>query len=328
MGYLNMGLGCQVEIPKIDQVLERIAKARAGLESSHTDAVTTQLIARKETAVRTQIVLIAFGVDFMQILIVEDDAALGQYLKKGLQLDGHEVTLLADGQAGLDYALEHSPDLMVLDLGLPNKDGVQVLEEMRGRFALTSVLVLTGRVALETRVKCLDLGADDCLLKPFSLTELMARCKALLRRRRQCADSILRIGDLELNRVQRTVSRGGRAVELTTKEFALLEYLMQARGRTCLRSELLRGVWQGSPNAGTNVVDVYVNYLRRKLGATRLQDFDGVCEADRVIDTVRGEGYMMYSGPMTRPVPKAQLAEMPGILLSAIPVWGRGVAHV
>ncbi len=264
----------------------------------------------------------------MQILIVEDDAALGQYLKKGLQLDGHEVTLLADGQAGLDFALEHSPDLMVLDLGLPNKDGIQVLEEMRGRFALTSVLVLTGRVALETRVKCLDLGADDCLLKPFSLSELMARCKALLRRRGRCADSILRVGDLELNRVQRTVSRCGRAVELTTKEFALLEYLMQARGRTCLRSELLREVWQGSPNAGTNVVDVYVNYLRRKLGGARLQGFDGVCQADRVIDTVRGEGYMMYSGPSTRPLSSAQIAEMPGVLLSAMPVWGRGTAHV
>ncbi len=266
----------------------------------------------------------------MQILIVEDDAALGQYLVKGLQLEGHEVALRGDGQAALDYVFEHSPDLMVLDLGLPKKDGVQVLEEMQGRFGQTSVLVLTGRSGLEDRVKCLNLGADDYLLKPFSLSELTARCKALLRRRVQYADPTLRVGDLELNRLQRTVSRGGKPVELTSKEFALLEYLMQARGRTCLRSELLRQVWQGSPNAGTNVVDVYVNYLRKKLGAVRLRRFDGACDADRVIDTVRGEGYMMYAGSGSQPVralQPAKLPEIPGMLLTARPVWRTEAAH-
>jgi DNA-binding response OmpR family regulator len=229
----------------------------------------------------------------MRVLIVEDDVALGHFLKKGLKLEGHEVDLVADGHTGLQHALEHRPDLMVLDLSLPQKDGVQVLEEMQGRFTGTSVLVLTGRNGLDDRVKCLNLGADDCLLKPFSFNELIARCRALLRRRVQFADPILRVAGVELNRMDRTVSRDGRPVELTAKEFALLEYLMQAGGRTCLRSDLLRDVWQASPAAGTNVVDVYVNYLRKKLGAARAELCGDMFGPDRLIETVRGEGYMM-----------------------------------
>jgi DNA-binding response OmpR family regulator len=207
-----------------------------------------------------------------------------------LKFEGHVVTLVADGQAGLDHALEHEPDLMVLDLGLPRKDGMQVLEEMHGKFAGTSVLVLTGRSGLEARVKCLNLGADDCLLKPFSLSELMARCRALLRRREQFADPTLKLGGVELNRMERRVTRGGVPVELTAKEFALLEYLMLGRGRTCSRTELLREVWQMSPDAGTNVVDVYVNYLRKKLGGAE------------VVETVRGEGYAMGLGGVRKAV--------------------------
>ena len=149
----------------------------------------------------------------MRILIVEDDAALGTYLERGLRFEGHEVALVADGQSGLEHALEHEPDLMVLDLGLPRMDGMQVLEEMQGRFAGTSVLVLTGRSGLEDRVKCLNLGADDCLLKPFSLSELMARCRALLRRRGQVRpDPTLRLGDVELHRMERRVTRAGVGV--------------------------------------------------------------------------------------------------------------------
>ena len=225
----------------------------------------------------------------MLVLIVEDDAALGLFLQKGLQLEGHEVTLVGDGEAGLQHAEEHRPDLIVLDLSLPRKDGTEVLEAMRGRFNGTAVLVLTGRSQVEERVKCLNLGADDCLLKPFSFHELTARCRALLRRREQFADPVLRHGDVELNRMERRVTRNGCPVELTVKEFCLLEFLMQRRGRCCGRAELLRGVWQMSPDAGTNVVDVYVNYLRKKLGAVSL-DGDAGCS---VIETVRGEGYRM-----------------------------------
>ena len=226
----------------------------------------------------------------MRVLIVEDDAALGMYLERGLRFEGHEVTLVADGESGLEHALQYAPDLMVLDLGLPRMDGMQVLEAMTGRFAGTSVLVLTGRSALEDRIKCLNLGADDCLLKPFSLSELMARCRALLRRRGQFADPVLKLGEVELNRMERRVTRTGITVELTVKEFALLEYLMQARGRTCSRTELLREAWQMTPDAETNVVDVYINYLRRKLGSSE------------VIATVRGEGYAMGLARLKKPV--------------------------
>jgi DNA-binding response OmpR family regulator len=197
--------------------------------------------------------------------------------------------------------------LIVLDLSLPRKDGTEVLAELSGRFDETSVLVLTGRSQVEERVKCLNLGADDCLLKPFSFHELTARCRALLRRREQFADPVLRHGEVELNRMERRVTRGGRTVELTVKEFALLEFLMMRRGRCCSRTELLREVWQMSPTAGTNVVDVYVNYLRKKLGAGggtgggvgSLDADAGYC----VIETVRGEGYQM--GGVKKMVPRA-----------------------
>src|ERR1700722_16210580 len=206
----------------------------------------------------------------MRVLIVEDDAALGLFLQKGLKLEGHDVALMGDGEAGLEYPGGHRPDLIVLGLSLPRKDGTEVLAEMRGRFNDTAVLVLTGRSQVEERVKCLNLGADDCLLKPFSFHELTARCRALLRRREQFADPGLRHGDVELNRMGRRVMR---------------------RGRCCSRAELLREVWQMSPAAGTNVVDVYVNYLRKKLGAGSLDADAGYC----VIETVRGEGYQMGS---------------------------------
>lgn len=228
----------------------------------------------------------------MRVLIVEDDAALGLFLQKGLKLEGHDVAWVGDGEMGLRHVEDHRPDLVVLDLSLPRKDGTEVLEAMRGRFNETSVLVLTGRSQVEERVKCLNLGADDCLLKPFSFHELTARCRALLRRREQFADPVLRHGDVELNRMERRVSRNGRTIELTVKEFSLLEFLMQRRGRCCSRAELLREVWQMSPDAGTNVVDVYVNYLRKKLGAAGVDEDAG----PSVIETVRGEGYQMGGG--------------------------------
>jgi DNA-binding response OmpR family regulator len=154
----------------------------------------------------------------MRVLIVEDDAALGLFLQKGLRLEGHQVDWVADGEAGLRHAEEHRPDLIVLDLSLPRKDGTEVLAEMSGRFDETSVLVLTARSSVEERIKCLNLGADDCLLKPFSFHELTARCRALLRRREHFADPVLRHGDVELNRMERKVMRNGQLVDLTVKE--------------------------------------------------------------------------------------------------------------
>lgn len=249
----------------------------------------------------------------MRILIVEDDAALGTFLERGLRLEGHEAQVTGDGHAAVRLAMERALDLIVLDLSLPQKDGIQVLEELRQKAVDASILVLTGRNAVEDRVRCLDLGADDFLMKPFSFSELTARCRALMRRRERFADPMLRQGDLELHRMERRVVRNGRTVELTVKEFALLEYLMLARGRTCARSELLKEVWQMSPDAGTNVVDVYVNYLRKKLCAGQppvMCAAGGEMEADRLIETVRGEGYAIGTPVGARkPVASVGLAE-------------------
>jgi DNA-binding response OmpR family regulator len=234
---------------------------------------------------------------FMHVLVVEDDRALGAFLKKGLELEGHEVTWVGDGEAALAHAAANRPDLVVLDLSLPKCDGVEVLKEMRAQFNDASVLVLTGRNELDARVECLNLGADDLLLKPFSFYELTARCRALLRRREQFADPVLRYGDLALNRMDRRVTRGERSIELTTKEFALLEFLLLHRGECVPRSQLLVEVWHMSPETGTNIVDVYVNYLRKKLSAG-----ETAAEAeDPLIETVRGSGYRLGGPRRKRP---------------------------
>jgi DNA-binding response OmpR family regulator len=236
----------------------------------------------------------------MQVLIVEDDAALGLFLQKGLKLEGHDVEWLADGEAALERLQSARPDLMVLDLSLPRKDGTEILQSLAGRFDGMAVLVLTGRNEVEIRVKCLNMGADDCMLKPFSFHELRARCRALLRRREQFADPVLRQSGIELHRLERRVTRDGTQVDLTVKEFALLEFLLRRRGKCCSRAELLREVWQMSPDTGTNVVDVYINYLRRKLGAAHpLDKLAG--GAPELIETVRGAGYMLRDGTSLPP---------------------------
>jgi DNA-binding response OmpR family regulator len=229
----------------------------------------------------------------MHVLIVEDDPALGVFLQKGLQLEGHNVDWVADGEAAWARLESRLPDLMVLDLSLPKMDGTEILEAMLGRFGEMAVLVLTGRNDLEVRVKCLNLGADDCMIKPFSFSELRARCRALLRRREQFSDPVLRQGGIELHRLERKVTRDGRPVDLTVKEFALLEFLLRRRGLCCTRTELLREVWQMSPDTGTNVVDVYINYLRRKLAAAH----PAGDASPELIETVRGSGYLLSELP-------------------------------
>jgi DNA-binding response OmpR family regulator len=225
----------------------------------------------------------------MRVLVVEDDPALAVFLQKGLMLEGHEVDRVSDGDAALETAAQQAPDLVVLDLGLPRRDGTEVLEILRRDFPSSLVLVLTGRSKVDERVRCLDLGADDFVLKPFSFHELMARCRALLRRRDRFADPMLRFGGVELNRMERTVSYEGSWVELTAKEFALLEFLMLRRGASCSRAELLTEVWRSTTEAGTNVVDVYITYLRKKLAAAH-PDEDVWTSA---IETVRGVGYRL-----------------------------------
>lgn len=233
----------------------------------------------------------------MRVLIVEDDPALGRFLKAGLQQEGHRVELAGDGEDALLQAAEGHPDLVLLDLSLPKRDGMEVLAEMRARHDDAAVLVLSGRSDLRARVECLDLGADDYLAKPFSFFELTARCRALLRRRQQFADPVLRHGDLELHRIEHKVSRRGRPINLTAKEFALLEYLLLHEGECVSRSQLLAEVWQMPEQSGTNVVDVYVNYLRRKVEDGVGTVADGNVPPDRscqgLIETVRGAGYRL-----------------------------------
>lgn len=225
----------------------------------------------------------------MRVLVVEDDPSLGVFLRKGLMLEGHDVEWAVDGDTALEMAALQPPDLMVLDLGLPRRDGTSVLVAMRTDFPGTGVLVLTGRSLVQERVRCLDLGADDFVLKPFSFHELMARCRALLRRRERFADPVLRFGGVEMNRMERTVSYEGVPIELTAKEFTLMESLMLRRGVCCSRAELLTQVWHSTPECGTNIIDVYITYLRKKLAAAHPEDE----LASSVIETVRGSGYRL-----------------------------------
>ncbi|MFP5231366.1 MAG: response regulator transcription factor [Acidobacteriota bacterium] len=225
----------------------------------------------------------------MHVLVVEDDPALAVFVQKGLLLEGYDADRCGDGETALELAAEHPPDLVVLDLGLPRRDGAEVLEALRRDWPGSLILVLSGRGDVQQRIRCLDLGADDYLVKPFSFHELTARCRALLRRRERHADPMLRCGGILLNRMERTVSYQGVPLELTTKEFALLEFLMLRRGACCTRSELLQQVWQNSPEAGANVVDVYITYLRKKLSAAHQEG--GLWSSP--IETVRGLGYRL-----------------------------------
>jgi DNA-binding response OmpR family regulator len=231
----------------------------------------------------------------MRMLIADDDPALGAFLARGLEKEGHQVTLTTDGEMAIEAAKTDLPEMAVLDLNLPRRDGTEVLEFLRSLTEDVPILILTARREPETRLRCLEMGADDFMLKPFSFAELRARCKALQRRR--APGLVLRHGDLELNRVERTVTRAGEPVTLTSKEFALLEYLLLNRGRAVSRATLLESVWNMSPDDRTNVVDVYVNYLRRKLHDPLLHrrakaaGEPGAAPGEPIIRTERGRGY-------------------------------------
>jgi DNA-binding response OmpR family regulator len=242
----------------------------------------------------------------MRLLIAEDDRALGVFLKRGFEVEGHQVRVAEDGGAAVEAFREELPDLTILDLNLPIKDGEEVLAELRALDADLPVLILTARQDVDARVRCLDLGADDLMLKPFSLFELRARCRALLRRKRE-ARLLLRAGDLEVNRLDHTAIRAGQPVGLTNKEFALLEHLLLHRGHSVSRVELLDSVWKMEPAQTTNIVDVYVNYLRRKLKDP---------PPGRLIRTVRGQGYMV-------PI-ENEIAGSVGPMLPALPVRSLG----
>src|ERR1700678_3847678 len=196
----------------------------------------------------------------MRILIAEDDAALASFVRQGLQGEHYTVDVAEDGEQARAMGSEVDYDLVILDLGLPRLDGVAVLRHLRLRSPSLPVLVLTLRARVEDRVECLDTGADDYLPKPFSFSELSARIRALLRRSHLPSESVLEVEDLKLDRVEHRVERAGRRVELTSKEFALLEYLMRNAGREVSRAMIIEHVWNLTFDTTTNVVDVYINY--------------------------------------------------------------------
>src|SRR5437879_11798681 len=194
----------------------------------------------------------------MRILIAEDDEALARFVRQGLEGEHYTVDAFKDGEQSLSAALACDYEAVILDLNLPKLDGVAVLRQLRMKKPSMPILILTQRTRLEDRVQCLDTGADDYLAKPFSYSELSARIRALLRRSHLPSESVLVIDDLKLDRVERRVERAGRRVELTTKEFALLEYLMRNSGRRVTRSMIIDHVWNLTFDTSTTVVDVYI----------------------------------------------------------------------
>ena len=220
----------------------------------------------------------------MRILVVEDDRKVASFIQKGLAEEGYAVDVATDGEMGLAMGLDRLHDVIVLDVMLPGKPGFQVLRELRQGRVETPVLLLTARDTVEDKVRGLDAGADDYLTKPFAFAELLARVRALLRRRSAERVPLLQVEDLVLDPATRAVKRGDEAIPLTNREFSLLEYLMRNAGRVLTRTAIAEHVWDYSFDSETNVIDVYVNYLRKKIDTGRDR---------KLIRTVRGVGYVL-----------------------------------
>jgi two-component system response regulator MprA len=218
-----------------------------------------------------------------RVLVVEDDGDIADVLRRSLRQEGHEVRTAADGVEALEAAIEFVPDLVILDLGLPRLDGVEVCRRLRAEGDVP-ILILTARSDTEDRVDGLDSGADDYITKPFERQELLARIRALLRRRPPRGSAQLTVGDLRLNPDTHEVTRGDRSIELTSREFELLEYLMRNERLVVSRERLLEEVWGYDPMALTNTIDVFISNLRRKL------EEGG---EPRILHTKRGAGYVV-----------------------------------
>ncbi len=218
-----------------------------------------------------------------RVLVVEDDEEIALVLQRSLRLEGYEVRIAGDGEAALDQASAFNPDLVILDLGLPKLDGIEVARRLR-KSDDVPILMLTARDALESRVEGLDSGADDYLVKPFERQELLARLRALLRRRPPRGSASVVVSDLALNPDTHEVARGDREIELTQREFELLEYLMRNERIVVPRQRLLEEVWGYDPFATTNTIEVFVSNLRRKLEAGG---------EPRLLHTKRGAGYVL-----------------------------------
>ncbi len=220
----------------------------------------------------------------MKILVVEDEKKVAKFLKQGLEEERYAVDVASDGLQGETLALSGDYDLIILDIFLPKKDGIVVLKGVRSKQLKTPILMLTARSSVEDKVEGLDSGADDYLSKPFAFAELVARVRSLLRRGAAEKSTILKIQDLQLDTVTHKAKRADRAIELTGKEYALLEYLMRNVNRVLTRTILSEHIWNYNFDTGTNVVDVYVNHLRSKID-------DGF--EKKLLFTVRGVGYVL-----------------------------------
>ena len=220
----------------------------------------------------------------MNVLVIEDDTTVGGFIRRGLEEQRYRVTLVPNGEDGERIAASESFDVVILDMRLPGKSGLDVLQSLRARGFETPVLVLTAQDAVDAKVRTFRAGADDYVTKPFAFEELLARVEALSRRPKAMASPVLRIADLELNRDTREVHRDGTLIELTPKEFAVLEYLMRHAGRVMSRTLITEYAWGYHFDPGTNIVDVVINHLRKKIDAGH---------GRKLITTVRGVGYVI-----------------------------------
>jgi len=222
----------------------------------------------------------------MRILVVEDEKKVGSFIKKGLEEENYAVDIAYDGEEGLTLAQINEYDLILLDIMLPRLDGMEVLRQIRRNGSNVPILMLTAKDSVGDIVSGLDGGSDDYLTKPFSFDELVARVRALLRRKAKEKTDLLTVGDLSLSTSTHRVKRGGREIELTAKEYALLEYFMRNPNRVLTRALITEHVWDYHFDPSTNVIDVYVNYLRKKID----QGFE-----KKLIHTIRGSGYRLYN---------------------------------
>ncbi len=220
----------------------------------------------------------------MKILVIEDDPTVGQFVKRGLEQQRWGVDLIGTGDEGERMAAAGNYDLIILDMRLPGKSGLQVLNDLRGRGFERPVLVLTAQDAIDAKVETLRAGADDYVTKPFAFEELLARVEALSRRPRALASPALKVADLELNLDTREVTRRGNPIELTPKEYTVLEYLMRHAGRVMSRTLITEYAWGYHFDPGTNIVDVVINHLRKKIDANHSM---------KLIHTIRGVGYVI-----------------------------------
>lgn len=220
----------------------------------------------------------------MRILVIEDEEKVAAFIQRGLENERFDVEVMLDGESGYNKAITGSFDAIILDLMLPKISGFTILRMLREKEISTPVLILSAKGDIDDRIHGLNLGADDYMVKPFSFGELLARLRALLRRTGQQANNIFNIGSLEVNLTSHEVKRDGSEIELTSKEYALLEYFINNLGRVLDRVSIAEHVWKHNFDTGTNYIDVYVNRLRKKLDEE---------SGSRIIETVRGYGYIM-----------------------------------